>query len=395
MLTCKKPDEDELSNTQKGPEEVEPSNSLPLSQKETQPWRIDATGDRDGGAGPPAPTLSAPSKAPPAFGGGGSLQHPPLFAGGGPPGMVNSRPEVFHMEDPRWLPDLKLGIKQLQDKQDQILRVADENSRDIQQLQHQVHDVVPRVEACEALSNSRSREIQTLRREIQELRSRSVSPAPNVAPNRGTSPASPLMPRGADARYDDLQIACGGWQDAKPHAIENELRQAFSSAGGESLIFDIIVPFARSSFARIELNYLANSGIAERRKVQSQVLTALKQQLPTTNIEGQGSRALWFTRNRSPDERAKLRAILSTKDAISKLRPAADLDLDWRGKLFVEGHNIIGFSGPQPPPEDAFLHTTTRGDHSGWFVYVNKAAQLLGLTPQAVQDDLQEACGLK
>ena len=124
-------------------------------------------------------------------------------------------------------------------------------------------------------------------------------------------------------------------------------------------------PFARSSFARIELNYPTNSGIAERRKVQSQVLTALKQQLPTTNIEGQGSRALWFTRNRSPEERAKLRAILSTKDAISKLRPAADLDLDWRGKLFVEGHNIIGFSGPQPPPEDAFLHTTTRGDHSG------------------------------
>ena len=31
------------------------------------------------------------------------------------------------MEDPPWLPDLKLGIKQLQDKQDQILRVADEN----------------------------------------------------------------------------------------------------------------------------------------------------------------------------------------------------------------------------------------------------------------------------
>ena len=154
--------------------------------------------------------------------------------------------------------------------------------RKIQQLQHQMHDVVPRVEACEALSNEHSRDILALRREMQELRSRSVShvsPAPTAAPNRAVSPTSPITPRGADTRYDDLQIACGGWQDAKRHAIENELRQAFCSAGGEALVFDIIVPFARSAFARIELNYPTNSGIAERRKIQSQVLTALKQQL--------------------------------------------------------------------------------------------------------------------
>ena len=385
-------DEDELSSTQQVPEEVGSQNSVPLSQTPRKRPSLGGLMQLETGTDQ-APAPSVPSKAP-AFG-GGSLQHPPLFAGGGPPGVGAHRPEVFHMENPPWLPDLKLGIKQLQDKQDQILKVADENSKEIQHLQHQMHDVVPRVEACEALSNEHSRGIQALRREIQELRTRSVSPAPNVTPNRGTSPASPITPRGADTRYDDLQIACGGWQDAKRHAIENELREAFSSAGGESLLFDIIVPFARSSFARIELNYPANSGIAERRKVQSQVLTALKQQLPTTNIEGQGARPLWFTRYRSPEERAKLRAILSSKDAISKLRAAADIDLDWRGKLFVEGHNILGFSGPQAPPEDAFLHTTTREDHSGWFVYVNKAAQLLGLTPQAVQDGLQEACGLK
>ena len=103
------------------------------------------------------PQMPAPSKAP-AFG-GGALQHPPLFAGGGPPGAGTHKPEVFHMEDPPWLPDLKLGIKQLQDKQDQILKVADENSKEIQQLQHQMHDVVPRVEACEALTNEHSRDI--------------------------------------------------------------------------------------------------------------------------------------------------------------------------------------------------------------------------------------------
>ena len=115
-------DEDELSNTQQVPEEVGSQNSVPLSQKETQPWRIDATGDRNGAASlPQAPAPSVPSKAP-AFG-GGALQHPPLFAGGGPPGVGTPRPEVFHMEDPPWLPDLKLGIKQLQDK----LKVADEN----------------------------------------------------------------------------------------------------------------------------------------------------------------------------------------------------------------------------------------------------------------------------
>ena len=55
----------------------------------------------------------------------------------------------------------------MQEKQDQILKVADENSKEIQQLQHQMHDVVPRVEACEALSNEHSRVILALRREIR------------------------------------------------------------------------------------------------------------------------------------------------------------------------------------------------------------------------------------
>ena len=43
-------DEDELTNTQQGPEDAGAQNSVPLSQKETQPWRLDVAGDRDGTA---------------------------------------------------------------------------------------------------------------------------------------------------------------------------------------------------------------------------------------------------------------------------------------------------------------------------------------------------------
>ena len=43
-------DEDELANTQQGPEEAGSQNSVPLSQRETQPWRLDVAGDRDGAA---------------------------------------------------------------------------------------------------------------------------------------------------------------------------------------------------------------------------------------------------------------------------------------------------------------------------------------------------------
>ena len=82
-------DEDELANTQQGPEEAGSQNSVPLSQRETQPWRLDVAGDRDGAAfRPPVglesgvqasdaasiPQMPAPSKAP-AFG-RGALQHP-------------------------------------------------------------------------------------------------------------------------------------------------------------------------------------------------------------------------------------------------------------------------------------------------------------------------------
>ena len=211
-------DEDELSSTQQVPEEVGSQNSVPLSQtpqEETQPWRTDAIGDRDGSSACPICSVQSPClwRRIPSTSTALCRRRPTWVVGA-------HRPEVFHMENPPWLPDLKLGIKQLQDKQDQILKVADENSKEFSTCSIRCMMLFPEWKRVKLFRTNTPRGIQALRREIQELRTRSVSPAPNVTPNRGTSPASPITPRGADTRYDDLQIACGGWQDAKRHAIE-------------------------------------------------------------------------------------------------------------------------------------------------------------------------------
>ena len=433
--------EDVLMSQEAKPEQ--PTQLTPLSQQETQPWTVDAgarparareedfrglPGVAGGASEPlhetgnsdrlserlPAPPPKAssnklalshitveggnnreqeidglPKERSPIFGRGGALSAPPVFAGAASPNHP-PKPEMFHLDEPSWLPSSKAGIHELKDKQEQILAVADTNSREISSLKFKLDDMTPRVEAVEALANDHSRELRELKQEVQALRSRSVSPAPPVN-RQAQGPSPPTTPR-QDSRYDDLQIACGGWQDAKRHDIEQEITQAFEAAGGANLVHDIVVPYARSSFARIELNYSRGGGISEKRKIQTQVIKALKDVLPHTKIAGQEQRKVWFTRNRSPEERAKLRAILSTKEAMQAIRPQADVEHDWRGKVFVDGVNILFLAGPAPPPE-AFLHTAARGDHSGWYVHTAKAAHVLGVSHQQVLDAMERTAG--
>ena len=74
------------------------------------------------------------------------------------------------------------------------------------------------------------------------------------------------------------------------------------------------------------------------------------------------------------------------------IRPQADVEHDWRGKVFVDGVNILFLAGPAPPPE-AFLHTAARGDHSGWYVHTAKAAHVLGVSHQQVLDAMERTAG--
>ena len=242
------PPEDELMqplNT-----EVLDDTLTPLSQKMTQPWLVDVHGKPTGesnnkmppghaedhgqkgglhqvdtqgmnsgihtlpeipshveheNSSPEGPSRVKPNDHSPVFGRPGTLHPPPVFAGGtSNPAVSPHGAQHFHLDEPSWLPSLKAGIQELKDKQEQILAVADNNSRELCSLQHKVEDAVPRVEAVESLTHEHTREIRELRHEVQALRSRSVSPAPGVV-GQGPGASSPTSPR-QGPRYDDLQI---------------------------------------------------------------------------------------------------------------------------------------------------------------------------------------------
>ena len=109
--------------------------------------------------------------------------------------------------------------------------------------------------------------LDEMEEEMKDLRAgRSISPGPNRA-------ASGM---GGQPIVDDLQLVIGGWKEARKADIEEEVRRLFSRLEATPLLKDLHIPFIRSNFARIELQF-GTSKLAERRQVQALTLKALKQ----------------------------------------------------------------------------------------------------------------------
>ena len=92
----------------------------------------------------------------------------------------------------------------------------------------------------------------------------------------------------------------------------------------------------------MELFY-TNSDFAERRKVQSLVIEALKKAFQDyrSTIAGQETRSLWVTRNRSKEDREKIRPLVSITDWAQKHISSIFIGLDWRGKLWIRGEQVL------------------------------------------------------
>ncbi|CAE7897203.1 unnamed protein product [Symbiodinium microadriaticum] len=194
---------------------------------------------------------------------------------------------------------------------------------------------------------------------------------------------------GGRPAIDDFQIVIGGWNDAKRGDIEAEIRNLFELNQASPLLHNIHVPFVRSKFARVELLYTGGN-LTERRKVQSLVIEALKKTFRDfkSNISGQESRTLWVTRNRSKEDREKIRALVSIKDWAFKHTSAILIDLDWRGKLWIRGEQVLYWHQFRRPDEGAMMLTNAAGDETGWWVDVRQLSRILAIPVDQVRDEL-------
>ena len=204
----------------------------------------------------------------------------------------------------------------------------------------------------------------------------------------------PRSPRYERDPEEDLQIVFGGWADARKGDAEGEIREIFRRCGIEERLESVIIPYIRTTFARINLKFPEGcTSIQARRVFQSQMLEKLKAATFLSGVSGSKDRPLWMTRNRSVEERHKIRALVQLKEFYKRVplaagRPREDPEIDWRGRLYVGRHQGLAEASKLPPdahPADVYLEDN-RGDHTGWVVLANRFQAITGHPPEQLPE---------
>ena len=156
------------------------------------------------------------------------------------------------------------------------------------------------------------------------------------------------------------------------------------------MLKDIHVPFVRTNFARVELQFGA-SKLAERRQVQSLTIKALKKHFvshPHSSIPQQTESRLWVSRNRSKEGKAKIRALVGVKEFCSQHINSMFIDLDWRGKLWIRSEQILFHASLRRPTDDSLMLNDSRGDESGWWVDLAVLSRVLPRDRETIVSEL-------
>ncbi|CAE7323356.1 unnamed protein product [Symbiodinium sp. CCMP2592] len=244
-------------------------------------------------------------------------------------------------------------------------------------------------------TDAHSLRIAALEREVRDLRnSASRSPTPTRGPL--TPPRSPrqgsITPQRERNIDEELQLAIGGWADCKRDDAIEEAKAMFEAAKMDHAWADIWSPYTRTSHVRVSLRFPdTHKTIPQQRAFQTEVLEALKKKKYLSSVPGQECMEIWVNRHRTPEERSKIRAVVSVKEFIEQLtfaegKKKQPAELDWRGKLFVGNINILG------PPEQAdqvaehdLLLADPKGNHSGWFIRGDKFQLATGCKAEDLQ----------
>ncbi|CAE7368588.1 unnamed protein product [Symbiodinium necroappetens] len=242
--------------------------------------------------------------------------------------------------------------------------------------------------------------IEALEKEVKELRAASRSPTPSRAPpSPGARSLTPQRERNIE---EELQMAIGGWEDCRRDEAVEEAKAIFEAAQIPNAWLEIWSPYSRTSHVRVILQFPPNyKTVPQQRAFQTEVLEKLKGRKWTSNVPGNEGRTIWIQRHRSPEDRAKIRAIVSVKEFIDQLTFGGGLrkkhaEIDWRGKLFVGNVNVLGGPHESDTLQDLDLPLADpRGNHTGWFIKAEHFARATGLPAEQLPDLREEVGGLK
>ena len=314
---------------------------------------------------------------------GGGL-FPPLF--GGPTHEDHQRIPVYDLEAtvaPPWAVAMQSGINKLESGQQDIAQAFQDTRQDLRA----VIDKVSHLESRQDQQLHRTRDIETrmqdMERELRELRSRSPSLAPGTPPWGGHPP-------GGGSHHDSWQLVVGGWVDARRVDMEDEVRRWFADVGCAPLLRDIHGPQVRGNTCRVSLVYTEDTDRANR-QIQVKLLQCLQARGCASRIDGQAGKVLWVKRNRSPEERATVRALVSLKALVAQHAAPSTFEFDWRGKFWLHGQQVLFHVGATAAKDGALLLLDARGRETGWWVDGPLVAKLLHIELKAVHAHFEVA----
>ena len=350
----------------------------------------------------------------PNFGGPASVNYPPLWHGNpgpaatgppsglpssGPPplpaepGAPTPAPEHFHLDEPSWVAGLRHELRNLAHNQQSMSAQLLGSGRHLQGIKDEIRELgtgqdalTRRADAQEVSLQQMRDEMKELERELQALKSapptRSVSPAPSRVGGSNT-PRSDAQGYRASGEVDELQIVIGGWNECRRDHIEQDVQDIFGRMNGNALVKQVFIPYVRCGYCRVEINY-PEQDIWKMRKLQGVIVQAIKELGFVSTSPGQERCKFWATRNRSIQDRAKVRAVISTWELCVRHVGDACTDKDWRGKVWVNSVQVLHHVDTKSRPEDTLMLLDSRGTETGWFLDIAQMQACLGISRDAI-----------
>ena len=304
-------------------------------------------------------------------------------------------PQHFHLDEPAWVAGLRNELRSLAHNQQDMSAQLAESGRHLQGIRSEIAQLGSGQEALTRRADAQDQSLQQMRdemreleRELQALKSapptRSVSPAPN----RLGGPSTPRSegPGGRQlGEVDELQIVIGGWNECKREHIEQDVHDIFGRMDGDALVKQIFIPYVRCGYCRIEINY-PEPDIWKQRKLQGVIVQAIKELRFVSRSPGQEHCKFWATRNRSIQDRAKVRAVISTWELCVRHVGETCADKDWRGKVWVNSVQVLHHVEVKSRPEDTLMLLDSRGNETGWFLDLQQLQACLGVPRRVILD---------
>ena len=307
-----------------------------------------------------------------------------------------------HGPAPPWISDLLDSMATLHQKQDRTHVDVLEFGSEIKNQGLRLDTLELGMKEHAQLHESAKTRLDELERQVQDLKNQaSRSPTPSrgpQTPRRGSGghPRSPRSPHFAteDVRpdTDDLQIVVGGWTDARKSEAFEEVKHMLHNVGHPECCAELWAPASRTNFVRLTLAFPdPNAHISILRTFQNKIIAALKTKAFKSGIQGQNGCKLWATKNKNPEERARVRACVLTKVFFENLPDfqgckVAAPEIVWQGRVFLNHVQVLHHIDKKDPVAgDCFL-LDNRGNHMEWFISASAFAAATNRPPDTLQE---------